>query len=416
MKTLSIEKLYSKEDIDRQSASYSQAAAEFEREFGIKPTAFFSAPGRTEVGGNHTDHNLGCVLAAGVSLDIIAAAAPTDDGFITIKSEGFPIDKIDLSDTDVKEADKNTSAALIRGMAAGFAQGGHAVGGFRAYCTSEVLQGSGLSSSAAYEVLVGTILNGLYNGGDVSDVEVAKIAQYAENVHFGKPSGLMDQMASSVGGLITIDFKDKDDPVIRSIDFDFAQSGHKLCIVDTKGDHADLTLDYAAIPAEMKAVAGVFGKRVLRELSREELIAESRQVRRKCGDRAYLRALHFFDENERVIEMTKALESGETEAFLRLVNESGMSSLCWLQNIFPCSQPQAQGLSVALYAAKRILGTKGACRVHGGGFAGTVQAFVPFELLDRFKAEMQMLFGDDCCHVLDIRNVGGAEIDMGGIV
>ncbi len=410
MKTLSIEKLYSKEDIDRQSARYAQAAAEFEREFGIKPTAFFSAPGRTEVGGNHTDHNLGCVLAAGVSLDIIAAVAPTDDGFITIKSEGFPIDRIDLSDTDVKEADKNTSAALIRGMAAGFKQGGHSVGGFRAYCTSEVLQGSGLSSSAAYEVLVGTILNGLYNGGDVSDVEVAKIAQYAENVHFGKPSGLMDQMASSVGGLITIDFKDKDDPVIRSIDFDFAQSGHKLCIVDTKGSHADLTPEYAAIPPEMKSVAEHFGKSVLREISKADVMDNIAVLRKECGDRAVLRALHYFDENERVGKQAEALEKGDFSDFLRLITESGNSSLAYLQNIFAAVNVREQGLTVALYLAKQVLSGEGACRVHGGGFAGTIQAFVPDHKLEKFRTEMDRVFGEGACHVLTIRNCGGTKV------
>ncbi|MBO5557553.1 galactokinase family protein [Ruminococcus sp.] len=410
MKTLSIEKLYSKEDIDRQSARYAQAAAEFEREFGIKPTAFFSAPGRTEVGGNHTDHNLGCVLAAGVSLDIIAAVAPTDDGFITIKSEGFPIDKVNLADTDVKEADKNTSAALIRGMAAGFTHGGHAVGGFRAYCTSEVLQGSGLSSSAAYEVLVGTILNGLYNGGDVTDVEVAKIAQYAENVHFGKPSGLMDQMASSVGGLITIDFKDKDDPVIRSIDFDFAQSGHKLCIVDTKGSHADLTPEYAAIPPEMKSVAEHFGKSVLREISKADVMDNIAVLRKECGDRAVLRALHYFDENQRIGRQAEALEKGDFSDFLHLITESGNSSLAYLQNIFAAVNVREQGLTVALYLAKQVLSGEGACRVHGGGFAGTIQAFVPDHKLEKFRTEMDRVFGEGACHVLTIRNCGGTKV------
>lgn len=410
MKTLSIEKLYSKEDIDRQSARYAQAAAEFEREFGIKPTAFFSAPGRTEVGGNHTDHNLGCVLAAGVSLDIIAAVAPTDDGFITIKSEGFPIDKVNLADTDVKEADKNTSAALIRGMAAGFTQGGHSVGGFRAYCTSEVLQGSGLSSSAAYEVLVGTILNGLYNGGDVTDVEVAKIAQYAENVHFGKPSGLMDQMASSIGGLITIDFKDKNDPVIRSIDFDFAQSGHKLCIVDTKGSHADLTPEYAAIPPEMKSVAEHFGKSVLREISKADVMDNIAVLRKECGDRAVLRALHYFDENERVSRQAEALEKGDFSDFLHLITASGNSSLAYLQNIFAAVNVREQGLTVALYLAKQVLSGEGACRVHGGGFAGTIQAFVPDHKLEKFRTEMDRVFGEGACHVLTIRNCGGTKV------
>ncbi len=410
MKTLSMGEIYTADELDRQLNRYRAAAAEFEKLFGEKPSAFFCAPGRTEVGGNHTDHNLGCVLAAGVSLDIIAAVVPTDDGMITVKSEGFPTDTVDISDTAVRENEKNTSASLIRGMADGFAKNGHKVGGFRAYSTSEVLQGSGLSSSAAYEVLIGTILNGLYNGGSVSDVEVAKIAQYAENVHFGKPSGLMDQMASSVGGLITIDFADKDAPVINSVDFDFANSGHRLCIVDTKGSHADLTPEYAAIPPEMKSVAQHFGKTVLREITKEQVMENIAALRKECGDRAVLRALHFFDENERVAKQSAALEKGEFDSFLSLITESGDSSLAYLQNIFAAVNVREQGLTVALYLAKQVLAGEGACRVHGGGFAGTIQAFVPEHKLEAFRTEMDRVFGDGACHVLTIRNCGGTKV------
>ena len=301
MKKYTLDEVYTADMTAFQKERYNRVADEFEKLFGEKPTAFFSAPGRTEVGGNHTDHNFGCVLAAGVSLDVIAAVAPdTEENVITIQSEGFPMDTVNVDDDTIYEEQKNTSAALIRGMSAGFKKNGHNVGGFKAYATSNVLKGSGLSSSAAYEVLIGTILNGLYNEGEVSAVEIAQIAQFAENVYFGKPSGLMDQMASSVGGFITIDFADEKHPVIDSVKFDFTKSGHALCIVDTKGNHADLTPEYAAIPAEMKSVAAFFGKKVLREITKEQLLENICAVREKCSDRAVLRALHFFDDNERV--------------------------------------------------------------------------------------------------------------------
>ncbi len=416
MNKYTLEQVYAQKDINSNKIRFKKVCELFEKQFCEKPQRFFSASGRTEVCGNHTDHNYGLVLAAGVSLDCIAAVVPTDDGIITFRSLGFGEERIDTSDLEAKQQEIGTSAALIRGVCAGFAQAGLKVGGFKAYSTSNVLKGSGLSSSAAFEVLIGDILAGLYNDNHPDDIEIAKISQYAENAYFGKPSGLMDQMACSVGGFIAIDFGDVKAPTVKPLKFDPAAHGHTLCIVDTKGDHADLTPDYAAIPAEMKAVAQVFGKNVLREISREELEQGSVDVRRKCGDRAYLRALHFFDENERVRKMTKSIENDDFDGFLRLVNESGDSSLCWLQNIFPCSQPQNQGLAVALYAAKKVLGGRGACRVHGGGFAGTVQAFVPNDLLDSFKREMIKLFGDECCYELDIRAVGGAEIDLGGVV
>ena len=389
-----------------------KAAAEFEKLFGEKPTHFFSAPGRTEIGGNHTDHNLGRVFAAGVSLDVIAAVKATDDGIITVKSEGFPVDKIDSADTEVKEEEKNSSASLIRGMAGGFLKNGHKIGGFNAYTTSNVLKGSGLSSSAAFEVLIGTILNGLYNEQAISAVEVAQLSQYAENVYFGKPSGLMDQMASSVGSFITIDFKDEKEPVIKKVDYDFSKSGYALCIVDTKGNHADLTPEYAAIPQEMKSVAQFFGKSVLREVDKQELLDNISAVREKCSDRAVLRALHYFDDNERVLAQAEALERGDIEGFFKLINESGDSSFRYLQNIYASSAPAEQGLSLALYIAKSVLGDKGACRVHGGGFAGTIQAFVPNDMLDKFSAEIEKVFGEGSCYVLSIRPVGGVMVSL----
>ncbi|MBR1562856.1 MAG: galactokinase, partial [Ruminococcus sp.] len=371
MKTYTLDEIYTQDKLAFQRERYEKAAAEFEKLFGEKPTHFFSAPGRTEIGGNHTDHNLGRVFAAGVSLDVIAAVKATDDGIITVKSEGFPVDRIDSSDVKVREEEKNSSAALIRGMAGGFLKNGHKIGGFNAYTTSNVLKGSGLSSSAAFEVLIGTILNGLYNEQAISAVEVAQLSQYAENVYFGKPSGLMDQMASSVGSFITIDFKDEKEPVIKKVDYDFSKSGYALCIVDTKGNHADLTPEYAAIPQEMKSVAQFFGKSVLREVDKQELLDNISAVREKCSDRAVLRALHYFDDNERVLAQAEALERGDIEGFFKLINESGDSSFRYLQNIYASSAPAEQGLSLALYIAKSVLGDKGACRVHGGGFAGT---------------------------------------------
>ena len=373
---------------------------------------FFSAPGRTEVGGNHTDHNNGRVLAAGVSLDVIAAVVPTDDGIIRIKSQGFPMDTVDSSDTEIKDEEENTSCALIRGVAAGMLRRGYKVGGFTAYTTSNVLKGSGLSSSAAFEVLVGTILSGLYNDFAVSPVEIAQISQFAENIYFGKPSGLMDQMASSVGSFITIDFADTANPVIEAIDFDFAASGHRLCIVDTKGSHSDLTPEYAAIPAEMRSVAQFFGKDYLRELTKADVMANLAALRAKLGDRAVLRALHFFGDNERVVKQAAALRSHDFKKFLKLINESGDSSYKYLQNIYASSNPAEQGLSLALYIASDVLSGEGACRVHGGGFAGTIQAFVPEEKLEKFKSAMEGVFGEGSCYVLSIRPFGGTEVSL----
>ncbi len=413
MKKYTLDEIYTADMTAAQSKRYERAAVEFEKAFGEAPTHFFSAPGRTEIGGNHTDHNLGRVFAAGVSLDVIAAVRETDDGIITVKSEGFGTDEVDTADTQIRPSEQNTSASLIRGMAAGFLKNGHKAGGFRAYTVSNVLKGSGLSSSAAFEVLIGTVLGGLYNDGAVSAVEIAQLAQFAENVYFGKPSGLMDQMASSVGGFITIDFENEKEPVINKVGFDFAQSGHSLCIVDTKGNHADLTPEYAAIPQEMKSVAQFFGKSVLREITKQQLIDNITAVRKKCSDRAVLRALHYFDDNERVLNEQKALDSGDFDAFLALVNESGDSSFKYLQNIYASSAPGEQGLSLALYIAKSLLGKRGACRVHGGGFAGTIQAFVPDDMLNDFRNGIERVFGEGSCYVLSIRPVGGVEVELG---
>ena len=412
MKIYSLSEIYGEEKAGFQKERYENAVLKFKELYGNVPYRLFSAPGRTEVGGNHTDHNHGKVLAAGVSLDVIAVVEKTDDNIIKIRSEGFPVDVVDISDLSVNDADVNTSAALIRGVADGFVKNGFKIGGFNAYTTSNVLKGSGLSSSAAFEVLVGTILNYLYNECEATPVKIAQIAQYAENVHFGKPSGLMDQMASSVGSFITIDFEDTQNPIINSVAFDFKKAGYNLCIVDTKGNHADLTPEYAAIPSEMKAVAGYFGKNYLREITKEMLLENIADVRKVTNDRAVLRALHFFDDNERVEREFSALKEGRTADFLKEINASGDSSYKFLQNIFASSNPGEQGLSTGLYLAKNILGDEGASRVHGGGFAGTIQAIVPDSKLSVFESEMNRVFGDGSCHVLSIRPVGGVEINI----
>lgn len=399
------------EKAGEQPARYIQAAEAFAGIFGEeREVELYSAPGRTEVGGNHTDHQHGRVMAAGVNLDVIAVASRNDDHVIRIQSEGYPLDEIDLSDLGVREGEKNQAAALIRGVAARFRELGMTIGGFDAYTTSNVLKGSGLSSSAAFEVLVGVILNGLWAEEKASAVQIAQIGQYAENVYFGKPSGLMDQTASSVGGFVTIDFEDPAAPVVQKVDVDFAVSGYKLCIVDTGGNHADLTGDYAAAPEEMRAVARVFGREVLRQVNPEEFYANLSKVRESCTDRAILRAFHFYADNERVPQERAALEKGDYKTFLRLIIESGRSSFMYLQNVFTCKNPDEQGLSVALAVSERILSGKGAWRVHGGGFAGTIQCFVPESLLETYRCAVEAVFGQGACHVLSIRPVGGVHI------
>lgn len=405
-----IKELYGKESETVQIERYKKAIEKFKELYGDCEYRIFSASGRTEVGGNHTDHNFGKVLAAGVSLDVIAIVKKSDDRIIEVKSEGFPKDVVDLSDLSVHENEKEDSSALIRGVAAGFKNKNYGIGGFKAYTTSNVLKGSGLSSSAAFEVLIGTILNYLYNDLKASNVEIAQIAQYAENVYFGKPSGLMDQMASSVGSFITIDFKDPKKPVIEKIDFDFSKCGHSLCIVDTKGSHEDLTDEYASIPEEMKSVAGYFGKDVLREITLYDVLENITDLRKKFGDRAVLRSLHFLNENETVEREANALQSGDFKAFLKEVTKSGNSSYKYLQNIYANKTPQEQGLAVGLNLAEMVLDGEGACRVHGGGFAGTIQAFVPNNKLEKFIETLNNCFGKGSCHIISIRPVGGIEV------
>ncbi len=399
------------EAVRAQYDRYAALADEFARLYdGERDIRLFSAPGRTEVGGNHTDHNHGKVLAAGIDLDAVAAAAVNSENIVRVKSAGYSMDVVDLSDLSVQENETGHSPALVRGMCQGFLNYGYKIGGFDAATASRVLSGSGLSSSAAYEVLVGTMLNYLYNDGAVDAVTIAKIAQYAENEYFGKPCGLMDQTACSVGSFVTIDFEDPKVPIIEEVKFDFASCGHALCIVDTKGNHSDLTDEYGFIRSEMESVAQYFGKSVLREVSEAEFYGEIAEVRKKVGDRAVLRAMHFYADNARVEKEVSALRAGDFEAFKQYILESGCSSYMYNQNVFSVKKPTDQPVSLALAVSERVLKGKGAWRVHGGGFAGTIQAFVPLELLDAYKSEMERIFGEGACYVLSIRPVGGTEI------
>ena len=381
----------------------------FAAAFGGAPERYFSAPGRTEIGGNHTDHQRGRVLAAAVNLDTQAAVRINGTNTIRILSKGYPVSTVELSQLTPREAEINTTPALIRGVAARFAELGCPVAGFDAYCESTVLPGSGLSSSAAYEVLIGTIINHLFFDGRVSQPEIAQIGQYAENVFFGKPCGLMDQTASAVGNLVTIDFFDKEHPVITPVAFDFAACGHALCIIDSRASHADLTDEYAAIPGEIKKVCAHFGREVLTQIDEAEFYAAIPALRQSCGDRAVMRCIHFYQENARVPRQVAALQAGDFDEFLRLIGQSGRSSWMYLQNVIPAGYKAHQDVAVSLALCEHYLQGRGAFRVHGGGFAGTVQAFVPFDLLDSFRAGIDAALGEGACHVLSIRPQGGVE-------
>ncbi|MGO5095181.1 galactokinase [Agathobaculum sp. LCP25S3_E8] len=386
---------------------------EFQKTFAVgddAPVALCSAPGRTEIGGNHTDHQHGRVLAGAVDLDFLACASPNGTNTIRFQSEGWPMVEVALDTLDPKEEEKESTAALVRGMAAQAAQKGYTVAGFDVYATSNVLPGSGLSSSAACEVLLGVIENHLFCGGELDPVTIAQMGQKAENVYFGKPCGLMDQTASSVGGAVTIDFANPAAPIVRALKVDLDSLGYALCIIDCGADHADLTDEYAAVPREMKTVAAFFGKEVLREVEETDVLGNLPALRKAVGDRAVLRALHFLADNERVAKQADALANGDMDTFLALVNESGHSSWEQLQDITPAGAVQEQSMAVALTVAQRALKGRGACRVHGGGFAGTIQAFVPLDILDVFRSEIEGALGTGCCHVLRIRPVGGTVL------
>ena len=384
----------------------------FQAAFGTQPQRYFSAPGRTEIGGNHTDHQRGRVLAAAVNLDTRAAVRVNGTRTIRVLSKGYPMSQVDLDQLEPVAAEINSTPALIRGVVARFVQMGCQVSGFDAYCESTVLPGSGLSSSAAYEVLIGAIVNGLFFDGKATQPELAMIGQYAENVFFGKPCGLMDQMASAVGNLVTIDFFDKENPVIEPVNFDFAACGHALCIIDSQASHADLTDEYAAIPGELKSICAHFGKEVLTQIPEADFFAAIPQLRKICGDRAVMRAIHFYQENARVPQQVAALKDGNFETFLALVKESGHSSYMYLQNVIPAGYKEHQDVAISLALCEHYLNGRGAYRVHGGGFAGTVQAFVPFDILESFRAGLDAVLGQGACHVLSIRPQGGVEMTV----
>ncbi len=406
----SIRPLYA-EKAEKNAARYAALLDLYEKTYASNDEiTLFSAPGRTEIGGNHTDHEHGRVLAASVDMDTIAAASVTDDGVICVLSEGYPICKINVDDLSVKKDEVNTTAALIRGVASKFAQMGAKVGGFRAVVSSTVLPGSGLSSSAAYEVLIGNIVNHFFFEDKADAVQIAQIGQYAENEYFGKPSGLMDQTASSVGNLITIDFKDPKAPVVRKLDVDFEKFGMKLCIINCWASHADLTDEYAAVPIEMQKVAGYFGKKVLRDVDKADFMNAIPALRKEFGDRAVLRSIHFYQDNDRVPKQVEALENGDLNGFLELVKESGRSSWMYLQDIVPLGANEHQEMAVALALCDEHLGQEGAFRVHGGGFAGTCQAFVPEEMIETFTTRVDQLLGEGSCHVLNIRPIGGTVV------
>lgn len=405
-------RIYGEENLDTQRKRYLDAAYEFLSVYGEREVSIFSVPGRSELSGNHTDHNHGKVMAGSINLDIIAIASKTDDNVIRIKSQGFDEDIVDINTYKTpNEADYFKSNALIAGMSRAFENYGAVTGGYVAYTTSNVFKGSGLSSSAAFEVMVGNILNYFYNDGKVDNVEIAKMAQYSENVFFGKPCGLMDQMACAVGGFVYIDFEDTKNPIIEKIPFDLSGAGYALCIVNTGGNHADLNEDYASVPSEMKSVAKYFGKEYLRQLDKELVLANIEKLREATGDRAILRAIHFFNENDRVTTQADALRKGDITRFLDYVKKSGNSSFMYLQNVFTTKNVSEQGLSLALAITASVLGGKNcAYRVHGGGFAGTIQAFVKIELVEEYRKVIDSAFGKGACHILRVRPDGAIKV------
>lgn len=396
--------------LDYQKERYIRAIDQFEKTFGRKNVEIYSSPGRSEIGGNHTDHQYGRVLAAAINLDAIAIVSKTDDNTITVKSEGYPMTKVHLDFFEPMQGEYGTSSGLIRGVAAKIKKAGYEVGGFQTYITSDVLNGAGMSSSAAFEILIGSILSGLYNGLKIPEVVIAKAGQYAENKFFGKPCGLMDQMACAVGNLIYIDFANIEEPLVKKVNVNFEDFKYSLCIVDTKGSHANLTDEYASIPEEMKMVANYFDKKVLNEVKRGEFYKNLPGIREKLGDRAVLRALHWFEETERVVTQVEALETGNFDIFKFLVAESGDSSFEFLQNVYSAKDVSNQAVAIGLAVSKVVLRAQGVCRVHGGGFAGTIQAFVPNKMVNVYKEKIEKVFGKGACHILKIRKYGGVKV------
>lgn len=408
----SLKYLYVSSDVDLYRDRYMSVINGYEEIFGkADEIALFSAPGRTEIGGNHTDHQHGCVIAGSVNLDVIAAASLNNENVVRIKSKGYPMDEINLDDLEINEKEYDKAISLIRGVIKRITELGYEVKGFNAYTESNVMKGSGLSSSAAFEVLVGTIINHLFANAEISPVEIAKIGQFAENVYYNKPSGLLDQMASSVGAVVAVDFKDNDAPIVKKVDFDLSSFNHSLCIIDSGADHADLTNEYAAVTEEMRLVSEFFGKKYLREVSRDEFFNKLKDIRKAVNnDRAILRAIHYFNDSDRAVAETKAIEKGDFNEFCKLNRESGRSSFMYLQNVYASSMPKAQAVSLTIALCEEILGERGAFRVHGGGFAGTVQAFVPNDMVDEFKSRIEAVLGEGMCHILSIRPVGGYRL------
>ena len=396
--------------IPYQTKRYIDAITAYENHFGIDEVEIYSAPGRSEIGGNHTDHQHGEVLAASINNDAIAIVKALDEPIVKVISDGYDLITISLENLAKIPEEEGTTISLIKGVLAGLVEHGHKIGGFQAYITSDVLIGAGLSSSAAFETIIGTIISGLYNDMSISAIEIAIIGQYAENIYFGKPCGLMDQMACSVGSLVHINFANPGDPIVERVEFDLDAHGYSLCITDTKGSHADLTPDYAAIPAEMKAAAACFGKEVLGEVSKEEILSNLNVIREKVNDRAALRAIHFVYENERVQKEVTALQEDHFDTFLQTVKESGDSSYKYLQNVYTCHDIEHQNVSIALALSDILLKENGVSRVHGGGFAGTIQAFVKNDAVAEYKQGMEALFGEGACDVLKIRKYGGMKV------
>ena len=401
--------LYS--DSENARKRYFAACEEFEKLYPVsKDVRIFSAPGRTEISGNHTDHQHGCVLAGGVNLDVIAIVSENDDNIVRIKSEGYKMDEVNINELEKRENENGKAISLIRGVLSKFSEKGYKLGGFNAYTTSNVLKGSGLSSSAAFEVLIGNIANGLFANNQVSAIEIAKIGQFAEREYFGKPCGLLDQMASSLGGFTYADFNNPAEPETEKINLDITKFDYTLCVVDTGGNHADLTQDYADITIECKQISNALGVDYLRDANQDKFYSSLASLRKEYGERAVLRAFHFFNEQDRVLAGRKALKEEDFETFLKLVNESGNSSYDYLQNLYSTSNIKEQGLCLAIALTKKFLKGKGACRVHGGGFAGTIQCYIPSEILNDYKQMIEAVYGQNSCCVLNIRPVGGYEI------
>lgn len=407
-----IKELYVTDDASCQRERYMSVINGYADIFGdAEELALFSAPGRTEIGGNHTDHQHGCIIAGSVNLDVIAAVSLNNENIVRIKSKGYPMDEVSLDDLEIHKEEYDKAISLIRGVLKKISSMGYEIKGFNAYTESNVMKGSGLSSSAAFEVLVGTIVNNLCANNEISPVEIAKIGQFAENVYYNKPSGLLDQMASSVGAVVAVDFKDNDAPVVRKVDFNLSDYDHSLCIIDSGADHADLTHEYAAVTEEMRLVSEFFGKKFLREVSKSDFMANLKDIRKTVNnDRAILRAIHYFNDSDRAVAETEAVENGDFAEFCKLNRESGRSSFMYLQNVYASSMPKSQAVSLTLALCDEILGDKGSFRVHGGGFAGTVQAFVPNDMVDEFKSKIEAVLGEGMCHILSIRPVGGYRL------